>query len=313
MIRRRVIQAEHDVVSVGGDPLLCRGLVRGLHRRRGRAISAGCAAMRTAHRGEDEPHRHPGRHAHPSAPHAPATAPPQRSSTLARPSRNVHATPTAGAPNAQTSPTSPLPKCSTYGPDRLDAQGTNAALLQHSAARLSGAATGLLGPTDCAAESRPVFSWRRRHDAVTRRPERAGAYRGRGDLPPRLAAQGRFAIAAADVHCYRPSVRSRDQRLLAGLALTALVWAVGAHLAGDGQGLLYLVPLFLLLAPLLLGRYVGEAGIARIAARPAPRRRRVAAVAAPRSGPLRALTPRGRRLLAFSLAVRPPPVARAVI
>ena len=61
--------------------------------------------------------------------------------------------------------------------------------------------------------------------------------------------------------------------------------------------------------PLLAGRYVGEEHLARLAAAfvaAAPPSRGVAADAARRS-PL--AVPRGGRLIAASLAVRPPPAA----
>jgi hypothetical protein len=105
-----------------------------------------------------------------------------------------------------------------------------------------------------------------------------------------------------------PTMRPRDRRLLAGLALAAmLLLALLVHHAGTEA--LLAAPLLALLAPLLAGRYLGEEQIGRLAAA------RVAAghtVARARrtSAPLRApgvLLPRGGRLLATSLAVRPPP------
>jgi hypothetical protein len=105
----------------------------------------------------------------------------------------------------------------------------------------------------------------------------------------------------------------RDRRLVAvpalaaGLALAALVHVAGAEA-------LLAAPVLALLVPLLAGRYVGEEQIARLAAARAPRtcpsrrsRRSSAVLRAPR-----VLMPRGGRLLATSLAVRPPPTALPV-
>jgi hypothetical protein len=100
----------------------------------------------------------------------------------------------------------------------------------------------------------------------------------------------------------------RDRRLLfvpvlvAALALVALV-----HLAGADA--LLAAPLLALLAPLLAGRYLGEERIGRLAAaRVAPRLRPARAPwSSVASRAPRALVPRGGRLLATSLAVRPPP------
>src|SRR3954470_12021692 len=112
-------------------------------------------------------------------------------------------------------------------------------------------------------------------------------------------------------------MRPRDRRLLVVLAFAALlVLALLVHHAGTEA--LLAAPLLALLAPLLAGRYLGEERIgrlaaARAAARPAPARaaagHTVARARRP-SAPLRApgvLVPRGGRLLATSLAVRPPP------
>ena len=105
-----------------------------------------------------------------------------------------------------------------------------------------------------------------------------------------------------------PTMRPRDRRLLVVLAFAALlVLAVLVHHAGTEA--LLAAPLLALLAPLLAGRYLGEEHIGRLAAARAAAGHTVAR--APRtSAPLRApgiLAPRGGRLLATSLAVRPPP------
>lgn len=72
--------------------------------------------------------------------------------------------------------------------------------------------------------------------------------------------------------------------------------------------LLHLVPLLVLLVPLLRGRFVGEGTIEKMRDRAASRERRPRAegtVGRPRLSP--APLPRGGRLIATSLAVRPPP------
>ena len=98
----------------------------------------------------------------------------------------------------------------------------------------------------------------------------------------------------------------RDRLLLLGLAAMALALAaltlVGVH--GD---VLLAAPALLFALPLLAGRYVGEEQLARLAAAFVAVRRRPAGVLTPTAGPAAHLLPRGGRLLAFSLAVRPPP------
>jgi len=102
-------------------------------------------------------------------------------------------------------------------------------------------------------------------------------------------------------------VTRRDRQLLFALAGIALALAsltlVGVH--GD---VLLSVPVLVLALPLLGGRYVGEDQILRLAAAFVAARRRPATVLAPdRAGRTRRSLPRGGTLLAFSLAVRPPP------
>lgn len=102
---------------------------------------------------------------------------------------------------------------------------------------------------------------------------------------------------------------SRDRYLLFGLA--ALTLAIAAlPLVGLHSDLLLAVPALLFIVPLLAGRYIGEERLARLAAAFAPRPRRAARslTATARRSP-RAL-PRGGRLIAASLAVRPPPAAQ---
>lgn len=104
-----------------------------------------------------------------------------------------------------------------------------------------------------------------------------------------------------------PGMERRDLRMLLGLAAASSLLLL-AEAAGAGGAFFYLAPVLLLAAPLLAGRFVGEAAIERLA-RSAPARARFArpAPSLPQGrGPGR-LLPRGGRLMAFSLAVRPPP------
>jgi hypothetical protein len=79
-------------------------------------------------------------------------------------------------------------------------------------------------------------------------------------------------------------------------------------LTGSTDALLFIAPALLIAIPLFCGAYVGEELVAKLAGRPARRPRRVA-VLAPRSAYVASVwRPRGARLLAFSLATRPPPV-----
>ena len=93
------------------------------------------------------------------------------------------------------------------------------------------------------------------------------------------------------------------------LACVALVMAAGLVDGGAGAtGALYLGPLLVLLVPLAAGRFPGEGALLRLGrggpARGAARRP-VGDVLAARA-PSR-LLPRGGRLIATALAVRPPP------
>jgi hypothetical protein len=98
------------------------------------------------------------------------------------------------------------------------------------------------------------------------------------------------------------------RRALLSFAFVLLVaaWVVAAVVSGTDTGLLYLAPALTLCAPLLLGRYVGEHQLATLAGTsPAKPRRHGGRVAAPRSH-VRVMH-RGGRLVASSLAKRPPP------
>lgn len=103
-------------------------------------------------------------------------------------------------------------------------------------------------------------------------------------------------------------------RALAAAAGLAVLAAAGAC-AGLGpvaHALAYLLPALLLLLALAARRYPGEgsllAVIAKRRARSTPHGPAAARVRRPCP---RALVPRGGRLLACSLAVRPPPVLRS--
>ena len=89
--------------------------------------------------------------------------------------------------------------------------------------------------------------------------------------------------------------RRHAARVLIGVAVMAALWLVGLHVGGLETGLLFLAPAFVLLLPLLAGRYVGERALAprRLPARRAiarafelPRRR---ALFVPLAGTMRRL------------------------
>ena len=106
-------------------------------------------------------------------------------------------------------------------------------------------------------------------------------------------------------------VTGRDRHLLLGLAALAL--ALGAAtLVGVHGDVLLAAPALLFALPLLAGRYVGEEQLARLTGNRVTVRRRAAAAlpASARRSP-RAMV-RGGRLIAASLAVRPPPPLRRV-
>jgi hypothetical protein len=101
----------------------------------------------------------------------------------------------------------------------------------------------------------------------------------------------------------------RDQRLLLAAAVSTSALLLLAAAAGHPDLLVYAAPLFLLAVPLLAGRYVGEERLERLRRGSAGVPRRLApARVRPSARRPAALLPRGGRLIAESLAVRPPPV-----
>lgn len=96
------------------------------------------------------------------------------------------------------------------------------------------------------------------------------------------------------------------RRIVVPYLLLVAAWLLVEVLSGCDTGLLYLAPALLLGAPLLLGRYVGERRLADLAGRTIARPARRAAHVAPPRSHLR-LMQRGGRLIASSLAKRPPP------
>jgi hypothetical protein len=98
----------------------------------------------------------------------------------------------------------------------------------------------------------------------------------------------------------------RRPLVLLSFTLLLAAWTVVAALTGAETGLLYLAPALILCAPLIVGRYVGEEHLAGLAGRsPALRARRPLRLPAPRSHAR--VMRRGGRLVASSLAKRPPP------
>jgi hypothetical protein len=101
---------------------------------------------------------------------------------------------------------------------------------------------------------------------------------------------------------------SRRRLLLFSLALLVAALTALEVVTGGQAGLLYVGPVLLLCAPLVAGRYVGEERLLALANRyAADPPRRGSRVAVPRTR--RRVMPRGGRLVASSLAERPPPRA----
>jgi hypothetical protein len=110
------------------------------------------------------------------------------------------------------------------------------------------------------------------------------------------------------------SMRSRawlDSEVIVRFALMVSVcWAVALALDGSSDVLLFLAPALLIAIPLVSGRYIGETLIERLAAPSARRRRHSAVHQPPAPQPPAVWRPRGARLVALSLAKRPPPALR---
>ena len=108
-------------------------------------------------------------------------------------------------------------------------------------------------------------------------------------------------------------MRPRERSILLILAALAVIWGAVPALTNAFGGILYLLPLFALVAPLLFGRYLGEDGLAAVRERRLPRHpARPARTLGVPTGPAPVVVARGGELLARSLAVRPPPVAPAL-
>src|SRR5262249_52465740 len=99
----------------------------------------------------------------------------------------------------------------------------------------------------------------------------------------------------------------RERMLLGAFTVIVLAWMLVQALTGAETGLLYLAPALVLALPLIGGRYVGEQQLAAAAERRiAPVVRAAKSAAATRS--FVRVMQRGSRLVASSLAKRPPPV-----
>ena len=92
-------------------------------------------------------------------------------------------------------------------------------------------------------------------------------------------------------------------RATLGVVVMAALWLAGLHVGGLDTGLLFLAPAFVLLLPLLAGRYPGERALAPL--RPAVRPSAPLALSLPR--PRLGFVPRGGLLVGCSLAGRAPP------
>jgi hypothetical protein len=103
----------------------------------------------------------------------------------------------------------------------------------------------------------------------------------------------------------------RDRRVLVALTLLSSLCLLAEAAGVLAPALLYAAPLLLVALPLIGGRYVGEERIVRLARAVRRRRPRAATRASAPAGARWALraVPRGGRLIAHSLAVRPPPAA----
>lgn len=103
----------------------------------------------------------------------------------------------------------------------------------------------------------------------------------------------------------------RDRRVLVALTLLSSLCLLAEAAGVLAPALLYAAPLLLVALPLIAGRYLGEERIVRLVRAAGHRRRRPAQRLSAPAGSRWALraVPRGGRLIAHSLAVRPPPAA----
>jgi hypothetical protein len=112
-----------------------------------------------------------------------------------------------------------------------------------------------------------------------------------------------------------PSLTRRSASRLAVIAAALLAALAAIAMPGVAEGLAFLLPAVVLLVVLVVRRYPGERVLSRLRERRvhvAPAVRRVAAHAG-RAARSRVRMPRGGRLIAASLAVRPPPLRRCAV
>jgi hypothetical protein len=104
----------------------------------------------------------------------------------------------------------------------------------------------------------------------------------------------------------------RRTLVLLSFAMVVAAWMLLQALTGVELGVLYLAPALVLCAPLAVGCYVGENHLAELADRsPHCPARRASRLTRPHSY-VRVML-RGGRLVAASLAKRPPPVNAALV
>jgi hypothetical protein len=106
-------------------------------------------------------------------------------------------------------------------------------------------------------------------------------------------------------------MRARASRQLALAALGMIALALAGKLPELAQSLAYLLPAMILLAALASGHYPGQRALLELVGKRRHTRRRQHEPSPRPDHRPRALLPRGARLIAFSLAVRPPPPAAA--
>jgi hypothetical protein len=109
----------------------------------------------------------------------------------------------------------------------------------------------------------------------------------------------------------RPSAIIRCRLLRVAAAAALLGFAASGVLPGLLDALAYLLPPLLLLLVLVARRYPGERALLALIAGAARGRRSTDVGSLVGKTRSRAMVPRGGRLIASSLAVRPPPAPRA--